>query len=149
MLDLTVYDEIYEATEVEEQKTDFKPIPDGNYNVMIMEAELEETKESRKPMIVLQMKVMVGNHTNRVLFKNSVINSAKSLKYIKKDFAVCGLKLDKFSDIENRVSELIGLKLEIYVKNKGENQNVYINKCIDDMSIDESNSITSGYSNPF
>jgi len=149
MLDLTVYDEIYEATEVEEQKTDFKPIPDGNYNVMIMEAELEETKESRKPMIVLQMKVMVGNHTNRVLFKNSVINSAKSLKYIKKDFGMCGLKLDKFSDIENRVSELIGLKLEIYVKNKGENQNVYINKCIDDMSIDESNSITSGYSNPF
>jgi len=48
----------------------FSPIPAGDYNVMVVESDILDTKAGTGTYIKLQMKVLDGPHANRVLFHN-------------------------------------------------------------------------------
>jgi hypothetical protein len=130
--DLEAYDEYYDNAEVNDQ---FEPVPDGTYQVFVDEITLKETQKTPvRPMLSWQFKVMVGGHEGRILFKNSVIpvsgqhDIARAMSYIKTDFSICGLKLKKFSELQEHLGLLRNMHLEVKVANKGENQNVYIQR---------------------
>lgn len=57
----------FNATNVDPQQT-FEPIPDGWYNVIIEESEMKPTKDQQGRYLQLKLKVLDGQHANRVLF---------------------------------------------------------------------------------
>lgn len=134
---LSDFDEWYEDAEIHENEG-FKPLPDGTYQVFVDEVCIKETQKERKPMISWKFKVTSGAYQGRILFKNSIVNE-NTISYIKTDLSVCDLKLNKFSDLDSRLEELLDINLEVkvsnkkYVDKKGEEkdtQNIYIQRKI-------------------
>ena len=53
---------------------DFKEVPHGNYEVSIEKMELKATKEMKKPMVSIWMKIVSeGDYEGQMLFMNQVI----------------------------------------------------------------------------
>ncbi|HPQ70543.1 MAG TPA: DUF669 domain-containing protein [bacterium] len=127
-IDLSVWDEDYEAAPIEENK--FDDVPDGKYQVAIEKVELARAQSSGNPMLKWQLRVLGPNHAGRMIFRNSVMATAENIKYLKNDLHTCGLVLERFSDLGNRLNALLDIKLEVTKKTRGEFSNVYINRRI-------------------
>ncbi len=127
-IDLSVWDEDYEAAPIEENK--FDDVPDGKYQVAIEKVELARAQSSGNPMLKWQLRVLGPNHAGRMIFRNSVMASAENIKYLKNDLHTCGLVLERFSDLGTRLNDLLDIKLEVTKKTRGEFSNVYINRRI-------------------
>lgn len=126
MVDLSEYDDAYDDAEVHDG---FSPIPDGTYQVFVDEVAVKETKEKHLPMIAWKFKIINGQHEGRVLFKNSVITE-KTLSYIKTDLSICGIILEKFSEIQTYLFDLLNKNLEVKIVSKDDNQNIYIQRVL-------------------
>jgi hypothetical protein len=133
IIDLSEFDEAYEHAKVEDRE-DFMPLPDGKYQAMVDRVEVTRAK-SGKPMLKWCLKVIVGNHKGRLLWRNNVMVSDANIKWLKQDLQTCGLVLGRLSDLNDRLEELIGIVLEVQKVTKGGNENVYINKRIDSGSV--------------
>ena len=57
--------------------------------------------------------------------------SDDNICWLKNDLVRCGLILEKFSDLPERLGELLDIQLIVTLKTKGTNQNVYFNKRVD------------------
>ncbi len=44
---------------------------------------------------------------------------------------MCGVELEKLSELPNRLEELLDLTLEITKRTRGENENIYLNRRIE------------------
>jgi hypothetical protein len=126
---LEQFDDDYRNAETQD-RDDFKPVPDGTYQVYVDEVMLKKTKETQQPMLSWQFKIMAGKYEGRILFKNAVIMK-DALVYIKTDLSVCGLELARFSDLPSHLSQLLNVKLEVKIVNKGENQRIYLQRKIE------------------
>jgi hypothetical protein len=121
---LSAFDEQYDQAEA----PDFDEVPDGKYQVRIESVRLAESQKG-DPMIKWDLVVISGQLSGRHIFKNSVITAA-SLPFVKGDLKVLGLELPKFSDLPNRLEELLDKKLQVTKKTKEEFSNVYFNKLL-------------------
>lgn len=119
------YDDDYQKAEA----TNGAELPDATYSMLVTDAVIKLTKETQKPMLALSLVVMGGQYDGRKQWRNSVI-TPESLGFIKSDLKTMGMELEKFSDLEERVSELIGLELDVTVSTKGKFRNLYINRVI-------------------
>lgn len=137
MADLTQFDQAYDDAETQDGG-DFEQLPDGTYQVFVDEACVKETKQTQMPMLAWKLKVMSGPCEGRFLFKNSVITD-KTISFIKTDLSLCGMRLDKFSDLPGHLHLLINMQLEVkavtkkYINKKNEEvegQNVWIQRQI-------------------
>lgn len=81
-------------------------------------------------MIKWDLLVIAGQHQGRHIFKNSVITPA-ALPYVKGDLKTVGLQLAKFSDLSERLDDLLDVTLEITKRTRGDYTNVYFNKRIE------------------
>jgi Protein of unknown function (DUF669) len=126
--ELEVHNQSYEKIEVEEQ---YSKIPEGQYLARVDKIEFKESQqtETKPSQIYLrwQLNIIEGEFTNRKLFRNNMLKTEENLKWLKTDLVKCGIVLDKFSDLTTRYVELLDLELDVYVKPKGDNVNVYIN----------------------
>ena len=127
-IDLSQWDEDYESAPIEENK--FDDVPDGKYQVSVEKVELARAQTSGNPMLKWQLRILGPNHAGRMIFNNSVMASAENIKYLKNDLHTCGLVLEKFSDLGNRLNDLLDVKLEVTKKTRGEFSNVYYNRRI-------------------
>ncbi|MBZ0270553.1 DUF669 domain-containing protein [bacterium] len=124
--DLADFDEAYETAPVEERGE----VPDGKYQVRVERAELKRTKETRKPMLALQLLVAGPTHAGRKIFRNSVIGSEDNVRFLKQDLHTMGVNVPKLSALGEHLEEMVGLGLDVQVKTKDGYTNVYINgKC--------------------
>ena len=121
-VDLTAYDDEFATAEA----ADSDEVPDGKYQVRIDKVKLERTQKG-SPMIKWDLIVIAGSQTNRPIFKNSVITPA-ALPFVKGDLKTLGLNLAKFSELQQRLEELLDVTLEVTKKTRGEYTNVYFNK---------------------
>jgi hypothetical protein len=128
MSDLSDYNEAYDNAETNNK---YDTVPEGTYQVFVDEVEIKKTKEKRIPMMAWKFKIMSGSSEGRTLFKNSVIQD-NTIGFIKTDLSICKMELAKFSDILGRLHELLNIKLEVKIVNKGDNQNVYIQRLIEE-----------------
>jgi hypothetical protein len=114
-----------------------EPVPDGKYQCIIDKAWLAMNKAGDKRMLRWQLKIIGGQYGGRMLFRNNVIESPDNIKWLKGDLEVCGLTIHKLNELRDRVSSLIGVGVEVQVKNQGKdaqgraNQNVYLNKAVE------------------
>jgi hypothetical protein len=127
--DLSQWDEEYENAPVEER--DFENVPDGKYQCVIDRVELTTSKTSDKPMLKWALKIIAPNHVGRLLWRNNMIASPDNIKWLKNDLHTCGLTIKKLSELPENLEKLLDVKVEVTVRTRGENQNIYFNKLID------------------
>lgn len=64
-----------EVKEAAEKSKDFDELKPGTYPMYIKQMELTETKETKAPMLAIQLKVSDGEFKGRMLFVNFVLTS--------------------------------------------------------------------------
>jgi hypothetical protein len=52
------------------------------------------------------------------------------MKWLKGDLQTCGMQLDKVSNLQARLPELLDTKLEVTKRTRGEHENIYFNKTL-------------------
>jgi hypothetical protein len=108
------------------------PVPDGVYQARITTARMETSKKGND-MLAWQLTILAGEHKGRLLFNYNVIASADNLKWLKTNLAICGVELERVSDLPRRLEDLIGVVLEVRVKGATASKggDVWFNKTID------------------
>ncbi|MCL4488875.1 MAG: DUF669 domain-containing protein [Chloroflexi bacterium] len=128
-IDLTQFDEDYRS-EQPEDRGDFESVPDGKYQVAVEKVELTEAQSTGNPMLKWTLRVIAPKFVNRLMWRNSVITH-NTLKYVKTDLHLCGLDLEKLSDLPKQLKKLLDVKLEVTKKTKGDNENIFFNRRIE------------------
>ena len=128
-IDLANLDTDFGKSEVEER--DFEEVPDGRYQVIVEKVEMARSKQTNTPMLKWQLKILGPHCAGRYLFRNNMIASHENLKWLKTDLVLCGLQLEKLSDLPHRLNELLDVTLEVQKKTNGTYTNVYLNKRIE------------------
>jgi hypothetical protein len=128
--DLMMFDDGFETTEVVDEG--FEKLPEGKYQVLVDRAELARSRAGHH-MLKWSFKILGPTHQGRLLWKNSMIMDGPSLGFLKRDLQRSGLKLQKVSDLPNRLDELVDIVLQVTVKDRQDGngdqfQNVFIDK---------------------
>ena len=123
-VDLSAFDDDFAAAE----SPSLDEVPDGKYQVRIDEVRLDRSQKG-DPMIKWDLVVIAGAQAGRHIFKNSVITPA-ALPFVKGDLKTLGLELARFSELNDRLGDLLDMTLEVTKRTRGEYSNVYFNKRI-------------------
>ena len=127
-IDLTQFDDDFQS-ETPAERSDMESVPDGKYQVAIEKVEITEAHTTGNPMLKWTLRILAPRHVNRLMWRNSVF-TANTLKFVKTDLHICGLDLEKLSDLPRNLSRLLDVKLEVTKKTKGDNENIYFNSRI-------------------
>ena len=126
-VDLSPFDDEFLDAPVEERE--FSDIPDGKYQVQVDRAEVVRAKSSGNPMLKWTLRILGPRFAGRLLWRHNVIASRENVRWLKNDLHVCGLELDRLSDLQSHLHELLDIQLEVTKKTRGEgNVNIYFNK---------------------
>ena len=128
-IDLTQFDDDYRSEQPEE-RGDFESVPDGKYQVTVEKVELTEAQSTGNPMLKWTLRVIAPKFVHRLIWRNSVITH-NTLKYVKTDLHLCGLDLEKLSELPKQLKKLLNVKLEVTKKTKGDNENIFFNRRIE------------------
>ena len=80
------------------ERSDMESVPDGKYQVVVEKVEIAEAHTTGNPMLKWTLRVLAPHHVNRVMWRNSVF-TPNTLKFVKTDLHICGLDLEKLSDL--------------------------------------------------
>ena len=106
-IDLAAFDGTFQQ-EATEERGEFEGLPDGKYQVAIEKVELTHTQNTGNPVLKWTLRVLGPRFANRLIWRNSVITN-NTIRYLKTDLHLCGLDLDKLSDLPGRLAELLGI----------------------------------------
>jgi len=138
-MDLSDLDRDYDGAEADSGR-DFDPLPDGTYQVVVDEVELVWTKDRTRRMLKWTLRIISYPHEGRMVWKWNGIERDK-LGWLKRDLAICGLTLDRLSELPRRLGSLLDVCLEVNVKtNKRDDreyQNCYFRKKLQLNGIDD------------
>lgn len=126
-IDLAKFDSDFAEAPVEEKK-EFDSVPDGKYQVNVDKVEITTAKTSGNAMLKWTLRILAPRHQNRLLWRNNVMATRENIKWLKNDLHVCGLDLQKLSDLPANLERLLDVKLEVTKRTKGDNENVYFNR---------------------
>lgn len=127
-IDLSQFDEEFRNEQADE-RDDFESVPDGKYQVNVEKVELVEAQSTGNPMLRWMLRIIAPRHGNRILWRNSVITH-NTLKYVKTDLHICGVDLDRLSELQKNLGKLLDVKLEVTKRTKGDNENIFFNRRI-------------------
>ena len=127
-IDLAQFDDGFRS-ETTEERAEFEPVPDGKYQVAVEKVELTQSSTGN-PMLKWTLRILAPRFLNRFLWRNSVFTH-NTLKYVKTDLHLCGLDLEKLSELPKQLDKLLDVKLEVTKKTKGDNENIYFNRRIE------------------
>ena len=130
--ELSQFDNEYRETKEPEGTGGYDtPVPDGNYQAKIKSVELKHAKASGAPMVSWCFEIVGGdrNFLGRWLWKNAVIREG-SLGYIKKDLALFGIRLSKFSTLPAYLPRLVGKVVVLKKEVSNGFSNIYLNQVL-------------------
>ena len=127
-IDLSSLDDAYTRASIDENG--FDSVPDGKYRVNVEKVELTRAKRSGNHLLKWTLRIMRPQCADRLLWRNNLIATPENLKWLKSDLHICGLELEKLSDLPSRLDSLLDLKLEVTKRTKGQHTNVYFSKLI-------------------
>lgn len=127
-IDLAQFDDDFQ-NEATEERGDFESVPDGKYQVAVEKVELTQSSTGN-PMLKWTLRILAPRFINRFVWRNSVFTQ-NTLKYVKTDLHLCGLDLERLSELPKHLEKLLDVKLEVTKKTKGDNENIYFNRRIE------------------
>lgn len=136
-LDFGDLDETYENVEAPSGGS-ADSIPDGNYTMTIVSCYPSRAKESGNRCFKWKMKVEGPRLAGTYLWRNSTLE-ADRIKWFKKDMLTLGVALKSLNDITKedwRDENLLGLQVEVTVRNKDGYCNIYFNKAGKKVAVD-------------
>lgn len=125
-IDLARFDEDYAGVDVRT----WDPVPDGDYQVAVERVELTTARSSGNPMLKWELRILAPSAQGRRLWRHNMIVSPDNLRWLKTDLHLCGLDLEKLSDLPQNLDRLLDVKLDVTVRSRGEDQSVYLNRRI-------------------
>lgn len=118
-----------------------EPLPDGKYDVKIIDARLERSKNTDRLQVVHVLQVINGakkKHKDRIINRYAGIDTESNLGYLKADFKKLEVRVPKnILKLTAVLEETIGLECEITIKTKGEWQNIYFNNLLEEVDEEE------------
>ena len=135
-MDLTEFDDAFGAADGE-SSNEYDDVPDGKYQVFVDSVEVTRSKEKQKRMLKWTLRITGPKQAGRLLWKYHMIESAENMVWLKRDLWTCGLKIEKLSDLQVHLTDLldVGLTIEKKVKvNKTTGKkfdNIYFKGCIE------------------
>jgi len=132
-IDLSRFNKLYKAEPVTDSAPVSHSIPDGRYEVVVAEASLTKSQRSGNPMIRFVLRITGSTFRDRILRKHSAITE-NTLRFVRKELEICGLRLEEFADLKSRVHEIEGVELEVVKVTKGEDSNIYFNRSLNAQS---------------
>jgi hypothetical protein len=124
-LDLARFDEDFRDAPVEDRT---EAVPDGKYQASVEKVEITTAKSSGNPMLKWTLRILGPSHANRLLWRNNMMATRENILWLKGDLHLCGLDLQKLSDLPGNLERLLDVKLEVTKRTKGDNSNVYFNR---------------------
>ena len=128
-IDLSRFNTLYKTEPTADTAPLSNVIPDGRYDVVVAEAALTKSQRSGNPMIRWVLRITGDTYRDRILRKHSAITE-NTLRFVRKELEVCGLRLEHFADLKSRTHELEGVELEVVKVTKGEDSNIYFNRAV-------------------
>ncbi len=130
-IDLESYDNQFDQAE----EPEFEEVPDGKYQVNVERAEITKAKTSGNPMLKWTLKILGPNNINRLLWNYHILSNPTGQSWLKKDLKLCDVHLNKLSDLPKNLEYLLDVKLEITVRTRDGNQNIYFNRRLSDVDL--------------
>lgn len=124
-IDLARFDDDFAAAPVEEKE--FGDIPDGKYRVAVDRVEITTTKR-KTPALKWRLRILDGQYRGRILFRTSVLSSPQTIAWLKSDLHICGVDLQKLSELPSELERLLDVELDVTKRTRGDFDNVYFNK---------------------
>ena len=103
---LSKFDKAYSAATVAKGTQPNSDVPDGEYTTVVESVTLKDST-TLTPTIVWSFRIRGGSESDRLLQKVRPITE-RTIAWVKEDLLKCGLELDLFSDLANRIEELRG-----------------------------------------
>lgn len=133
--ELEQFDRVWEEAEVEGGNK-YENLPDGKYQVKIDEIRFENAKTSGRLQLAWVFKVLSpATAANRKIFHYRGLDE-ESVKWMKQEVWKCGLEVEKITDLPHVLENLLDRVIEVTLKtkknDKGEFQNCFINKLLDE-----------------
>lgn len=128
-IDLSRFNSLYKTESSPDAVPLTHTVPDGRYEVVVAEASLTKSQRTGNPMIRYVLRITGSTFRDRILRKHSAITE-NTIRFVRKELDACGMRLDRFEDLKNRVHELEGLELEVVKVTKGEDTNIYFNRTL-------------------
>lgn len=126
-IDLSRFDRpVATETNAPRSRSQFAEQPDGKYEVRIEDVELYKSPNSGNPVLKYTMRILGPTHVNQLMWKRRGITE-KTRDWVLDELKVCGLELEKFSDLKYHLHDLIGVELEVTRKTKGEDTTIFFN----------------------
>ncbi|MFW5828628.1 MAG: DUF669 domain-containing protein [Planctomycetota bacterium] len=105
-------------------------VPDGKYTAFVDHVELTRTKTDKR-RLSWRLKIIGPSHVGRCVFTGHLLETPQNLAWLKKDLQTCGFQLSNWSELPNRLEDLLDIVLEIQVKTRGEFTNAYLKRRIE------------------
>ena len=99
-------------------------VPDGRYTAFVEHVELNRTKNDKR-RLSWRLKIIGPSHVGRCVFNSHILETPQNLKWLKKDLMLCGIELNAWSEMPQRLQDLLDIVLEVQVKTNGDFLNTY------------------------
>jgi hypothetical protein len=103
-------------------------IPDGSYAVRVEDLEIASARTSSRTLLKWKLRITGPTFFGRLLWRNNVLASGPSLRWLKQDLLTCGLQLHKLSDLPDHLDQLVGIELAVTQRTVGDHRNIYFNR---------------------
>jgi hypothetical protein len=103
-------------------------IADGSYTVRVEDLEIATARTSSRTLLKWKLRILGPTFAGRLLWRNNVLATGPSLRWLKQDLHTCGLQLDRLSDLPDHLDQLVGLELSVTQRTNGDRRNVYFNR---------------------
>ena len=122
---LSRFNELYSAATAGESapRDNDSDVPDGEYAAVVEDVTLAPGS-TLTPTITWTFRIRGGTHSDRLVRKVRPITE-RTIAWVKEDLIKCGLELDVFSDLSNRIEELRGASVSV-LKRGGNDFGVHI-----------------------
>lgn len=125
------YEKLFQEAEVEEQKN-FKPVPDGKYNVVVSSVEYTTIKETDIPLLKWKLKILDGDYEGRYVWCFNSLRDETTAKHFKFNLHLVGVKIDSLKELPQKVENIMGYKVNITLINHEDTSTVYFNYKLDE-----------------
>jgi hypothetical protein len=102
----------------------FGRYPDGTYVARIDKLYVDKSKAGNL-QCVWDLEIIQGDYAARKLMKFSGMDSAQKLDFLTRDFRTVGIDNFKWSDVHNQFDKVLDKLVQIELKSKAKDGNVY------------------------
>jgi hypothetical protein len=121
-IDLSAFDEDFRRADHKEPAESYTDdVPDGLYETRVEDVSLRRTANTGNPMLVWRLRILGPQCTGRTISRTRVITQ-KTIPFLKEDLLRLDLDLDRVSDLERRMGEMLDRQVRVLKRTRQDRQ---------------------------